>query len=239
MHATLGDIDNDGKIDILVTDLKYGSLYRNIGAGIFKDVTQSSGVASSLKGKGGWAAALTDFDNDGDLDLFSANGTAEELILQPALLLQNDGKGRFENANKTSGSYFQKKHSGRGGAVLDFDNDGDLDIIVSHVEPGSPATLLENRTNNQNHWVGLQLKASDGVSLAGTKAILTYGDKQQIRIYQPSTGYLSYSDPRLHVRLGAEPQIKEIKIEWTDGTTQILKNVKSDRYISVVKKTGK
>ncbi len=124
MHATVGDIDNDGKMDVLVTDLKYGSLYRNIGGGIFKDVTKNSGIATSLKGKGGWAAALSDFDNDGDLDLFSANGTAEELILQPPLLLQNNGQGHFINTSKNSGDYFNERHSGRGGAVLDFDNDG-------------------------------------------------------------------------------------------------------------------
>ncbi len=103
------------------------------------------------------------------------------------------------------------------------------------MEPGSRATLLENQSNNQNHWLGLKLVTTDGISLVGTKATVTAQGKQQVRIYQPSSGYLSYSDPRLHFGLGAQQTIDEINIKWSDGTTQILKNVKSDRYISVVK----
>ena len=106
MHGTIGDINGDGLIDILVTDLKYGSLYRHIGGGVFEDLTLSSGIASHFQGIGGWAAALFDFDNDGDLDIFSANGAAEELILQPPLLLENDGNGRFQNIGKTSVKLF-------------------------------------------------------------------------------------------------------------------------------------
>src|SRR5659263_489094 len=82
----------------------------------------------------GWASAFLDFDNDGDLDLVSANGTAEELIPQYPLLLENDGKGHFKDTGKEYGDYFRIKHSGRGLAVWDFDNDGDMDIIVSHVD---------------------------------------------------------------------------------------------------------
>ena len=93
MHGTIADIDGDGLIDLLVTDLEYGALYKNMGNGVFTDVTESSGVAGGLTGKGGWGAALFDYDNDGDPDLISANGTAEELILQYPLLMENDGKG--------------------------------------------------------------------------------------------------------------------------------------------------
>ncbi len=239
MHGSLGDIDGDGHLDILVTDLKHGSLYRNTGMGIFKDVTYSSGVAPHFKGKGGWAAMLSDFDNDGDLDIFSANGTAEELILQPPLLLENNGKGRFVNSGKTAGTYFQEKHSGRGAAVLDYDNDGDLDIIVSHLEPGSRASLLANTHNHQNHWLGLTLITSnDGTSLIGTKITLIAGNQTQVRVFQPSTGYLSYSDPRIHFGLGNNSQIAEVKIEWPDGAVETLKNVRIDQYISVGKGIG-
>ncbi|MDH3709763.1 MAG: CRTAC1 family protein [Cyclobacteriaceae bacterium] len=239
MHGSLGDIDGDGHLDILVTDLKHGSLYRNTGLGIFKDVTYSSGVAPHFKGKGGWAAMLSDFDNDGDLDIFSANGTAEELILQPPLLLENNGKGRFVNSGKTAGTYFQEKHSGRGAAVLDYDNDGDLDIIISHLEPGSKASLLENTHNHQNHWLGVTIVTSnDGTSLIGTKITLVAGSQTQVRVFQPSTGYLSYSDPRIHFGMGTNSQIDEVKIEWPDGAVETLKNVRIDQYISVGKGIG-
>ena len=117
MHGSIGDIDGDGLIDILVTDLAYGALYRNKGNGLFVDVTESSGVAGAMAGKGSWGAVLFDYDNDGDQDIVAADGTAEELILQYPLLLENDGKGHFKNAGQEHGRYFSEKRSGRGLAV--------------------------------------------------------------------------------------------------------------------------
>ena len=239
MHGTIGDVNGDGLIDILVTDLKYGSLYQNIVGGVFKDVTGKSGIAAHFKGKGGWAAVLSDFDNDGDLDIFSANGTAEELILQPPLLLENTGSGKFINNGKSWGRYFNEQHSGRGAAVLDYDNDGDLDIIVSHVQPGANATLLENRTQNHNHWIGIQIVApTDGSSIVGTNVTISTNGLKLRRVYQPSTGYLSYSDPRIHFGIGTINSIDQIKIEWPNGEQEILKNINSDQYISIQKGKG-
>jgi hypothetical protein len=239
MHGTLGDVNGDGLVDILVTDLKYGSLYQNTGAAVFRDVTEISGIAKHFKGKGGWAAALSDFDNDGDLDIFSANGTAEELILQPPLLLENTGKARFVNMSDKGGDYFREKHSGRGAAVLDYDNDGDLDIIISHVEPGSKARLLENNTDGKHHWLGLNLLSpEDGSSTVGTKMTLISGNLRLTRISQPSTGYLSYSDPRIHFGLGDSDQIDQINIEWPDGVKETVKNIPCDRYLSIAKGKG-
>ncbi len=239
MHGTIGDINGDGLIDMLVTDLKYGSLYRNTGAGVFEDITFTSGIATHFKGIGGWAAALFDFDNDGDLDIFSANGTAEELILQPPLLLENDGNGRFQNIGDKSGSYFNEKHSGRGAAVLDYDNDGDMDIVVSHIEPGSSAVLLQNQGGNNNHWIGLiLLEPKDGSSIVGTKVMLTAGDETLVRVYQRANGYLSSNDPRIHFGLGKQQQIERIEVHWTNGEKDILKNIKSDQYLSIEKGVG-
>jgi hypothetical protein len=239
LHGTIGDVNGDGLVDILVTDLKYGSLYQNTGGGVFKDVTNFSGIGTHFQGKGGWAASLFDFDNDGDLDIFSANGTAEELILQPPLLLENDGKGRFTNIGKKRGQYFTEKHSGRGASVLDFDNDGDLDIIVSHIEPGAKATLLENKGGNDNHWIGIDLMpAKDGVSTIGAKITLTAGDLKLVRINQWSTSYLSSHDPRIHFGIGQQQQIDRIEIQWPDGEKEILENIASDQYLSVQKGQG-
>ena len=120
MHASLGDVDGDGLIDILVTDLDYGALYKNKGNGVYTDITVKSGIAGAMSGKNSWGASFIDYDNDGDLDIIAANGNAEELILQYPLLLENDGKGQFRNVGKDHGAYFSTKRSGRGLAIDGF-----------------------------------------------------------------------------------------------------------------------
>ncbi|KPK84615.1 MAG: hypothetical protein AMS27_09420 [Bacteroides sp. SM23_62_1] len=239
MHGSIGDIDGDGLIDILVNDLRYGALYRNTGYGIFEDITEQSGVAGTIAGKGSWAAALFDYDNDGDLDIFSANGTAEELILQPPLLLENDGKGRFQNVGPQRSGYFKTLRSGRGAAILDFDNDGDLDIAISHVDLQATATLLRNDGGNANHWLGLKLVGKNGpASAIGARIIVTSGEKKQVFIYQWATSYLSNHDPRLHVGLGSSKNIDQIEIYWSNGNKEVCKNPPVDCYLTVIEGKG-
>ncbi len=239
MHGSIGDIDGDGLIDLLVTDLRYGALYRNIGMGIFEDITERSGVASAFAGKGAWAGALFDFDNDGDLDIFSANGTAEELILQFPLLLENNGKGRFKNVGPERGAYFREKRSGRGAAVADFDNDGDLDIIVSHVDLQATAALLRNDGGNRNHWLGLILIGNNGpASAIGAKVIIQAGEKKQVVINQWATSYLSYNDPRIHIGLGSHKHVDKLEIHWPNGQTEIFRDFEANRYIKVLQEKG-
>ncbi|MCX6254645.1 MAG: CRTAC1 family protein [Bacteroidia bacterium] len=239
MHGSIGDIDGDGFIDILVADLSYGALYRNTGNGLFIDITESSGVAGPMAGKGSWAAQLFDYDNDGDLDIVAANGTAEELILQYPLLLENDGKGHFKNVGQIHGDYFSTKRSGRGLAVWDFDNDGDLDIIISHVDQKATAALLRNDGGNTNHWMGLTLKGKDGpASAIGAKVTVTTGGKKQVLVNQWATSYLSNNDPRLHIGLGQQKQIDLLEINWSDGKKEVYKNIGSDRYITILEDKG-
>jgi hypothetical protein len=239
MHASIGDIDGDGLIDILVSDLDYGALYKNVGGGIFVDVTSSSGVSRAMSGKGCWASQLFDYDNDGDLDIVSANGTAEELILQPPLLLENDGKGHFKNVGKEHGSYFSSKRSGRGLAVWDYDNDGDLDIIISHVDLEATPVLLRNDGGNRNHWLGITLKGEKGPAAAiSAKVTITAGGKKQVLINQWATCYLSNNDPRLHVGLGMNTMIDQIEIAWSDGRKEVYKNIRADRYITITEGRG-
>jgi len=239
MHASIGDIDGDGLIDILVSDLDYGALYKNIGNGIFIDVTSSSGVSSAMNGKGCWAAQLFDYDNDGDMDIISADGTAEELILQYPLLLENDGKGHFRNVGQEHGSYFSTKRSGRGLAVWDYDNDGDMDVIVSHVDMKATPALLRNDGGNRNHWLGITLKGEKGPAAAvSARVTITAGGKKQVLINQWATCYLSNNDPRLHVGLGQNKMIEKIEIDWTDGKKEVYKNIHADRYITIMEGRG-
>jgi hypothetical protein len=238
MHGTTGDIDGDGLIDLLVTDLDYGALYRNKGNGLFEDVTWSSGVAGALTGKGGWGAALFDYDNDGDLDIVTANGTAEELVLQYPLLLENDGKGHFRDVGKQKGAYFNTKRSGRGLAVWDYDNDGDLDIIISHVDRLHSATLLENKGGNSYHWLGISLTGATPGAAVAAKISITAGGKKQVMINQAATSYLSVNDPRIHVGLGESKVADRLEILWTDGTKETFENIAADRYIRIVEGKG-
>ena len=239
MHGSIGDIDGDGLIDLLVVDLRYGALYRNLGNGIFEDITETSGVCAELAGKGAWAAALFDFDNDSDLDLFSANGTAEELILQPPLLMENDGSGRFRNIGPECGPYFKEKRSGRAAAVWDFDNYGDMDIIVSHVDLRATAALLRNDGGNRNHWLGLTLVGSKGpASAIGARVTVQTGECKQTAVNKWATSYLSYNDPRMHFGLGKQKHIDRLEIRWPNGQTEIYQNIDVDRYVIVVQGVG-
>lgn len=239
MHGTIGDVDGDGLIDILVVDLEHGALYRNLGNGFFEDITEASGLTGPLAGKGSWSAALFDYDNDGDLDIFVANGTAEELILQYPLLLENDGKGRFKDVGPERGTYFSTKRSGRGAAVWDYDNDGDMDIIISHVDLEATATLLRNDGGNKNHWLGLTLKGKNGpASAISAKVVVTAGGKKQVRINQWSTSYLSNHDPRIHFGLGPDNKVEQIEIQWGDGEKEILYDIDANHYYTIAQGSG-
>ncbi len=239
MHGSIGDVDSDGLTDILVSDLSYGALYRKLGNGIFEDITVKSGIADQMAGKGSWGATLFDFDNDGDLDIIAANGTAEELILQYPLLLENDGKGKFRNSGEERGDYFSVKRSGRGLAVCDYDNDGDLDIIISHVDKQATTAILRNDGGNKNHWLGLTLKGKNGpASAISAKVTVTSGDMKQVLVNQWATSYLSANDQRLHIGLGKNKKIDSLEIKWSDGENEVYRNIEADRYLTVLQGSG-
>ncbi|MDH5603162.1 MAG: CRTAC1 family protein [Cyclobacteriaceae bacterium] len=239
MHGTVGDVDGDGLPDLLVTDLKYGALYRNTGKGIFTDITVKSGIAQYFSGKGEWAATFLDYDNDGDMDIFSANGTAHILEAQLPLLLENDGMGNFRNSGPELSEYFNEKHSGRGAAVLDYDNDGHLDIIVSHLDGEGVPVLLRNE-GNSNHWLGIELQATkeDPTVIVGAKITLEMNDRTLVRYNIPGNAYLSHNDPRVHVGLGSQELVEKLSVQWGDGTIETFENLRADRYYKVIRGKG-
>jgi enediyne biosynthesis protein E4 len=239
MHGSIGDVDGDGLIDLLVTDLDYGALYKNMGNGLFVDITEESGVAAAMAGKSCWGAQLFDYNNDGHLDIVATDGTAEELVLQYPLLLENDGKGHFKNVGNEHGAYFSTKHSGRGLAVLDFDNDGDLDIIISNIDNNGMPALLRNDGGNKNNWLGLTLKGEKGPSSAiGAKVTINAGGKKQVRVNQWATSYLSNNDPRIHFGLGQQKMVDLLEISWSDGKKEVYNKIASDRYITILEGKG-
>ena len=239
MHGSIGDIDGDGLIDLLVTDLKYGALYRNRGYGIYEDVTVKSGIAQAFEGKGQWAANFIDYDNDGDLDLYAANGTAEELKLQLPLLLQNDGKGNFTDVGQQSSDYFRAKRSGRGGAVADLDNDGDMDIIISHVDLKAAPAILNNNGGNHNNWLGITLTGNQGAGSAiGAEVIVHTQLGKQVFVNQWTTSYLSNSDPRIHVGLDKQNKIDKLEIKWPSGLNEAYENIEVNQYLRIFEAKG-
>ena len=239
MHGSIADVDGDGLIDILVSDLEYGALYRKMGNGLFEDIIGKSGIDRYLSGKGSWTGIFFDYDNDGDQDIISANGTAEELILQYPLLLENDGKGNFRDAGQEKGDYFRVKRSGRGLAVFDYDNDGDLDVIVSHVDKQATTAVLRNEGGNSNHWLGLTLRGKNGQAAAvSAKVIVKAGEMSQVLINQRATGYLSSNDPRMHIGLGENKKIDSLEIKWSDGSSEVYSNILTDRYITIQQGRG-
>ncbi len=230
MHGTPGDIDGDGNIDLLVVDLRHGSLYRKVEPTLFEDVTWASGVGGLLDGLGQWGAGLVDLDLDGDLDLFTTNGVAHILVGQYPVLAVNDGTGQFSDARTGAGPYFSGRRSGRGAAFGDYDNDGDLDIVVNHVDHQATASLLRNDSQRGGNWLGLRLVGGQPGTSHGAFVEVSDQGHPRVRVHQPAAGYLSGNDPRIHLGVGEVEAIDSVTIDWPSGRTQTWLDLEPNRY---------
>ncbi len=235
MGPTIGDVDRDGRLDIYVPDMGYGCLQMNRGK-YFEDRTAQSKLAVVCGQYTGWGGVLLDYDNDGYLDVFIANGNAHHEYTEEDVLMRNNGKGVFVDVAAKSGAYFREKHVGRGAAAGDFDNDGDLDLLVVNLN-ASPK-LLRNDSPKTNRWLTVDCKLPGGKSDAvGARVTVKTGSLVQIRDLIPVTGYLSQSDPRAHFGLGKAKAADSVEIRWPDGRKTQLKNVRSDQILKVVKES--
>ena len=239
------DYDGDGWQDIFVANIdhEFFSLYHNDKELIFTD--QPGEIAPSTHLLSGWGLKFFDYDNDGDPDLFLVNGHPDDMIesriarvryKEPLLLFENTGKG-FKDVSATSGAVFSKVFSGRGMAVGDFDNDGDLDVLVSN--NGEPPLLLRNQGGNKNNWVGLNLVATKS-NPAGVGAVITWqaGGVKRSRLRNGGGSYLSSHDPREILGLSTATKVDSIEIRWPSGTVDKLTNVPLNKYIKVVEGAG-
>ena len=235
MGTEIADYDGDGLPDIFVTNFsdELNTLYRNLGNLSFDDVTLKAGLQSGLTPLG-FGTRLFDYDNDGDLDLHVTNGHVIDNVhlyhphlkyAQRDLLYENLGNGRFRDVSAGAGPAFAIEHVGRGSAVADLDNDGDLDIVISNL--GARPFLFRNDSTPRGHWLSLDLDRPDA------RVELTAGGKTQHRYATSVSSYLSSSDSRMHFGLGQSTKVERIEITWINGSKTILENIGADRVIKV------
>ena len=240
MGAALGDYDNDGDFDIFVTHFSgdYNTLYRNEGGRFFRDVSYAAGVAEASMPAVGWGTGFFDYDNDGDLDLFVANGHVYPIIddydlgisyAQRNFLFENLGNGTFAEVALESGSGFGVEKVSRGAAFGDYDDDGDVDILVLNVD--ETPTLLRNDGGNRRHWfslstVGMQSNR-DGI---GARILVEAGGLRQIREVGAGSSFLSHNDLRVHVGLGEAEKVERLEIRWPSGLVQEFSDLQADRF---------
>ena len=223
MGVASGDIDDDGDIDLLVVNLQgqTDSFFRNEGD-YFADATSALGLASSSRRYTRWGVVLTDFDNDGRLDLYEANGRVDpstaytnDLRAEPNVLFRGTSNGKFVEIDPKGGTKQPLIHSSRGTAVGDVDNDGGLDLLV--VNRDGPAYLLMNRVPNRGNWIRFKVSSREGRDAYGALVTAMVGTNEINRRVQPEGSYLDSNDPRVHFGLGNASQAHKVEVLWPSG----------------------
>jgi hypothetical protein len=245
MGVDAADFDGDGWQDLFVANLDREdfAIYRNNHDGTFDDLAIPMGIAKVTRALSGWGLKFFDYDNDGDLDLFLANGNPDDLITslhgestyeEPLRLFHNTGK-TFEDVSAQSGPLFALPMSSRGLALGDFDNDGAVDVLIS-INNGAPL-LLRNGAGRRNHWLGINLTGKQ-CNPDAIGAALTYqaGDLKRRRVKVGGGSFLSSHDPRVVLGLGKHEKIDWLEVKWPlpGGETQRFKGLPVDRYITLV-----
>jgi hypothetical protein len=248
MGTDAADTTGNGGLDIFVThlDLEHARLYRNLLDGSFEDATFAAKLGYATFRYSGFGTAFIDYDNDGARDIFMANGHildnielfhAETRYAEPKLVYRNNGRGIFENASDKLGPDLQRPRVSRGAAVADWDNDGDLDVLISN--NGQSAELLSNEGGNQQHWLQVALVGSpsnrDGV---GCRVKVVAGDLVLYDQRRGGRSYQSAHDPRLHFGLRDKKMADLIEIRWPSGLVDTLKNVPVNQTLTVKEGAG-
>jgi hypothetical protein len=244
MGIAIGDYQRNGRIDLFITTFSddYKTLYRNDGQGSFSDVTYQAGLAGPTIPFLSWGTGFLDFDNDGLLDIFIANGHVYPEVDQqdwgttwaerPQLFRNLDGK-RFQEVPPATGSGLADVISARGAAFGDIFNDGEIDVVINNID--SHPTLLRNVLKSGNHW--LELKLIGGPKSPrdanGAKVFLTMGGVRQRGDVYSGGSYGSSSDQRIHFGLGAATKVDSIEIDWPSGSKQKIASPGIDRILTV------
>ena len=249
MGVDAGDFDGDGRQDLFVAnvDQEMFSLYRNDGNGFFTDLAHANGIARATRLLSGWGLKFFDYDNDGLVDLFLANGHPDDMVethspqvkyKEPLLLFHNTG-GKLANVSSQAGPVFSRSFPARGLAVGDFNNDGRVDVLISN--NGEAPLLLRNEAAAGRHWVGLTLQGvSCNRNAIGARITWSAGGTKRSRLKTSGGSYLSSHDPREVLGLGTNTRVDWVEIQWPQpsATVERITELPVDRYITIVEGKG-
>jgi hypothetical protein len=248
MGTDAADVYGNGRLDLFVAhlDQQLARFYENLGDGYFEDATLRSKLSYSTYHSSGFGTRLFDYDNDGARDLFIANGHVLDNIqryrsdvayAEPKMVFRNTGRGIFENVSDQLGPDLQVPRVSRGIAVGDFDNDGDLDVLVNN--SGQTAQLFRNDGGNQNHWLEIFLIGTkSNRDAVGARVKLDTGDTVLCDQRKGGMSYQSAQDPRLHFGLGQHKEVKSLEIRWPSGSVTRLANLRADEILTIKEGTG-
>ncbi|MFN7993434.1 MAG: CRTAC1 family protein [Bryobacteraceae bacterium] len=246
MGLGIGDFDCDGHLDVFKTHFTEDTpaLYRNKGKGDFVDVTIRAGLGVETRFIS-WGAGIVDLDNDGQPDLFWVTGSVYPEVEKkypefphrtPRVIFRNLGGGKFEELIDQGGPGIAALHASRGVAFGDFDNDGDVDILI--MNQNEPPSLLRNDMSGADHWLKVKLVGvQSNRSAIGATVIATYGTKKQAQAVLGQSSYLSVSDRRLHFGLG-QAATADLEIRWPNGRRELVGHVAADRLVTIKEGSG-
>jgi len=246
MGIAVGDYDLDGNLDVFKTHFSDDTsvLYRNDGTGNFTDTTAKSGIGVETRYIS-WGTGFADFDNDGWPDLAVVTGSVypeierkfpQYPLKSPRMIFRNLGNGRFEELIEEAGPGISAVHCSRGCAFGDFDNDGDVDMLIANLN--EPPSLLRNDVTGGGNWIKVLLIGTDSNrSAIGSKIIAKYGGHQQAQAVMAQSSFYSVSDRRLHFGIGTSSQA-DLEIHWTNGFVEVVKAVSSHHLVTIQEKHG-